>query len=151
MKVVKVILMVFGAVALLSLVSCAGAAGWLLSAPAEHMTAADIEVGGKYSDADRAALKAACTKSMKKAASKETESICACIASSAGTGVSRFERILLQSTFEGDVRRIVSVSTALAKVNIEPERFQQVAEDSKERMTSLMTSCGAKQFAATGP
>jgi hypothetical protein len=150
MKVVKGLLMLVGALAVLSLVSCVGAAGWLMSGPKETVTAADLDIGGNYSEAEKVALKSACTKVMKKSNAREAESICSCLASDAGTEMSRFERILLQSTFEGDVRRIVGVTTALASVKLDPARIREMSEGSKDRMKSFMKSCGASTFAAAG-
>ena len=61
-----------------------------------------------------------------------------------------FERVLLQSSLEGDIRPIVSMTSGLVKANIDAKRIREVNEATKDNLKNILQMCGANKFASTG-
>ncbi|MEQ1697360.1 MAG: hypothetical protein ABL901_16125 [Hyphomicrobiaceae bacterium] len=101
------------------------------------VTTADIEKGGSFSAAERAALVSACTTRTK----QDGETICGCIADKAGTELSRFDRIVMTASFEQKLSGIVAAGKGLVASGIPAEKIKTAEDGSKVRMKDIMKTC----------
>ena len=105
------------------------------------VAAADLDKGGAFSDAEKAALSAACTSAVKKDADK----ICPCIVQKAATDLSRFERMTATATLQGKLSDVVGLTKGLIDSGIPAERMKLAGSDAKTHITDLSKACGVTQ------
>ncbi len=130
MKVLKWIAIAIAGLGTMVLVSCAGAIDWMSSLETIKLTAADLETGGEFPDAERTRMVAACTSKSKGA--KGADTMCACVADVASLEMSRLERHMVTAAFEESPGQIVSLIKGLAESGIPAERLQELQEQNKE-------------------
>lgn len=140
MTVLKWVLIVFGVVLLVFIAVVAGGLYWASTVESVKLTAADLEVGGSYPAEERQALLDSCQKSAEAPATDKVA--CTCIADKAGTEFSRFERLALTAGFDGSPTMIVALTKGLIESGIPEEKADKMEANSKQRIESLMESCG---------
>jgi len=101
------------------------------------ITAADIEKGGAFSTAERAALVDACAARAKQDGPK----VCGCIADRAATDLSRFDRLVMTASFQQKLSEIVAAGKGLIASGIPAEKIKSAEDGSRERMKEIMKSC----------
>ena len=140
MTVLKWALIVLGGLLLVFVAVVAGGLYWASTVESVKLTAADLDVGGSYPAEERQALVDSCQKS---AGAPATDKVaCTCIAEKAGTEFSRFERLALTAGFDGSPTMIVALTKGLIESGIPEEKANKMEANSKQRIESLMESCG---------
>lgn len=105
------------------------------------VTAADLEKGGNFSDAEKGALVAACKGWIK----KDGDTVCGCISDKVATQFSRFDRMVLTATFQEKLSDIVGITKGLVQSGIPADQVKAAEEGSKGRMKDMLASCNAAQ------
>jgi hypothetical protein len=105
------------------------------------VSAADLEKGGAFSDAEKSALAAACAATIK----KDTDKVCGCITDKAASGLSRFERMMATASFQGKVSDLVGITKGLIDSGIPADKVKAAESDAKTRFTDLTKTCGVTQ------
>ena len=140
MKVLKWVLIVFGAI-LLVLIAIGGAGFfWASNVESVKLTAADLDVGGSYPAEERQALLDACQKNSEADGADVTA--CTCIADNAGTQLSRFERLMLEAGLEVSATKIVALTKGLISSGVPQEKVDEMRAYAKQRSRDLVESCG---------
>ena len=140
MKVLKWVLIVFGAI-LLVLIAIGGAGFfWASNVESVKLTAADLDVGGSYPAEERQALLVACKSSSE--AEGADEAACTCVADNAGTELSRFERLMLVAGLKVSATQIVALTKGLIASGVPQDKVDEMRAYAKRRMRTLMESCG---------
>ena len=140
MKVLKWVLIVFGAVLLVFIAVGAGGLYWASTVESVKLTAADLDIGGSYPPEERQALFDACKSSSENEGGDEAA--CTCLTDNAGTESSRLERLILVASFEGNWTRIVALVKGVAFSGLPEEKIDELRAYAKRRMKSLKTMCG---------
>jgi len=140
MKVLKWVLIVFGAI-LLVLIAIGGVGFfWASNVESVKLTAADLDVGGSYPAEERQALLDACKTSSD--AEGSPEEACTCIADNAGTELSRFERLMLVAGLEVSATKIVALTKGLISSGVPQGKVDEMRAYAKQRTRTLVESCG---------
>jgi len=131
------------AVGVLFLAATAGFIGvyyWAKNVPSIAMNEADLAVGGSYPPEERERLLNACTQGDAKRA--ET---CNCIADRAGTELSRYLRLVLTATLEGNTTEFVGITKGLIDSGVPQERVETLEQDADRQFDTLMKACGLEE------
>jgi len=105
------------------------------------VTSSDLDKGGVFSDADKAALTAACSAAIK----KDTDKVCGCVTEKAGTDLSRFERMVALASFQAKLSDIVGLTKGLIDSGIPADKVKAAEQDARQRFTDLTKTCGVTQ------
>lgn len=140
MTVLKWALVIFGVLFLALAAGVFGLFYWGTTVEPVKIVASDLEVGGSYPDDEREALYAACNSKLNKPG--DAQSGCRCLADRAGTDLTRFGRMELAATFEGDLTRLVALGKGLSESGIPEARAKEMQEASGQRIQQLLAACG---------
>jgi len=140
MKILKWVLIVFGAI-LLVLIAVGGIGFfWASNVESVKLTAADLDTGGSYPAEERQALLNACKSSSE--AEGTDGAACTCVAENAGTELSRVERLMLVAGLEESPTKIVAVTKGLLFSGVPQEKVDELRAYAKKRTRTLLESCG---------
>lgn len=140
MTVLKWALIIFGVLFLALAAGVFGLFYWGTTVEAVKVTTADLEVGGSYPDDEREALYAACNAKLNNPGDAQTG--CRCLADRAGSDLTRFGRMELTATFQGDLTQLVALGKGLSESGIPEARSKELQEDSSQRIQQLLAACG---------
>jgi hypothetical protein len=141
MTVLKWVLVILGVLFLLAGAAFIGVFYWASSIETVQITEADLAVGGSYPPEERQALLNACNgRNIEKRADS-----CTCIADKAGTELSRFLRLILTATLEGNATKIVAVTKGLMASGVPQEKAAAMEKGAEQRFDALMQACGLGQ------
>jgi hypothetical protein len=149
-KVLKIALVIFAGIAVLSLGSCILAVGYVTSTPEVAMSKEDIKIGGNYPEMEKVALTTACKTAFGASPKVNAVTFCGCFATRAGEDMSRFERVLTTKVFEGDMRGIIGVTRGMMSTNMSAEDIEAMPKqtDVEARMRDVTEACGGPKMAA---
>jgi len=102
------------------------------------VTAADLEKGGSYSDADRSAIRTACANLIK----KDTDKVCGCIADKAGEAT-RYQRMVITAIFQEKPADLVGLAKGLIASGIAPDKMKAAEDSARQLHQDMKASCGA--------
>src|SRR3954469_25050627 len=105
MTVLKWVVIVFGVLFFVGAAATFGVLYWASGVESVHVTEADLAVGGSYPPDEKLALLNACNG---RNVTKREDS-CTCIANRAGPELSRFLRLVLTATLEGNATRVIAL------------------------------------------
>ena len=141
MTVLRWVLIAFGVLFFLVAAGLFGVLYWASSVESVQVTQADLAIGGSYPPEEKQALLDACNgRNVEK-----RDDTCTCIADRAGTELSRFLRLVLTATLEGNATKIVAVTKGLIDSGVSEEKTKEVENESEQRFKSLMQACGLNQ------
>ena len=138
MGIGKVIAIGIGGVCVLSTAACVGLVGWVATMDSGYqLTAADLDVGSAFETEERTAFETSCQGIKSESNSPE---MCACVADFASSSLSRFDRLVVQATFEERPMQVVALVKDMAMAaESEPERFEKYEGVAEDRMKALET------------
>lgn len=139
MTVLKWVLVIFGVLFLLGAAGLVGVLWWASSIESVHITEADLAAGGSYPPEEKQALLDACNKSH---AQKNNSEACTCIADKASTDLSRFLRLILTATLEGNATKVVAVTKGLMSSGVPQDKATALEKEAETRFDGLMQACG---------
>jgi hypothetical protein len=102
------------------------------------VTAADLDKGGSFSDAEKAALTSACSGAIK----KDTDKVCGCLVDKAGTDLSRYERMMMTATFQAKLSDLVAIGKGLIDSGVPADKVKAAEQDGKQRLSDISKACG---------
>jgi hypothetical protein len=140
MTVLKWVVIVFGVLFFAIAATTFGVLYWASGVESVHVTEADLAVGGSYPPDEKLALLNACN--ARNVAKREDS--CTCIADRAGTELSRYLRLDMTASLEGNATKIVAVRKGLMDSGVPEEKTKEVEKQS-ERSDALMKNCGLNQ------
>ena len=144
----KRILLVVGGLAILSLASCFGAAGYMTAVAPETFTQSDFEAGGTSFSAEEAkAFKATCQETVVERAPDKADAVCSCLTARAPE-LARFERLMFQSALSGNVRRVIAISRGAVGSGADQEADKRRMEFAMQRLKRVLQQCDPDQVAA---
>lgn len=138
MTLLKWVLVIGGVLFLAMAAAAIGVLYWASSIESVAVTEADLAIGGNYPPEEKQALLDACTR--RNVAKREDS--CTCIADRAGTELSRFLRLVLTASLEGNASKIVAITKGLMASGVPPEKVDAIEKDSQQRFEGLMQACG---------
>lgn len=138
MTLLKWVLVIGGVLFLAMAAAAIGVLYWASSIESVAVTEADLAIGGNYPPEEKQALLDACTR--RNVAKREDS--CTCIADKAGTELSRFLRLVLTASLEGNASKIVAITKGLMASGVPPEKVDAIEKDSQQRFEGLMQACG---------
>lgn len=138
MTLLKWVLVIGGVLFLAMAAAAIGVLYWASSIESVAVTEADLAIGGSYPPEEREALLDACNK---RNVAKRADS-CTCIADKAGTELSRFLRLVLTASLEGNASKIVAITKGLMASGVPAEKVDAIEKDSQQRFEGLMQACG---------
>jgi hypothetical protein len=141
MTVLKWVVIVFGVLFFVAAATTFGVLYWASGVQSVQVTEADLAIGGSYPPDEKLALLNACNS--RNVAKREDS--CTCIADRAGTELSRFLRLVLTATLEGNATKIVAVTKGLLDSGVPEEKTKEIEKQSEQRFKALMQACGLNQ------
>jgi len=140
MKLMKWLLVGFGVLFLAAAAGFIGIYYWAKNVPAIAMSEADLAVGGSYPPEERERLLNACTRGD----AKRTET-CNCVADKAGIELSRYLRLVLTATLNGNTTEFVGITKGLIDSGVPHERVETLEQDADQQFDTLMKACGLEE------
>ena len=102
------------------------------------VSAADLEKGGAYSDAEKSTLKTACANLVK----KDSDKVCGYIADKAGEA-SHYQRMVMTAMFQEKPADVIGLAKGLIASGIPAVKMKAAEEDAKKLHQDMKTTCGA--------
>lgn len=138
MGIGKVIAIGIGGFCVISTASCVGLVGWVATMDSGYqLSVNDLVFGGTFDKKERTAFETSCQAVTTERHSPE---MCACVADFAAANLSRFDRLMVQATFEERPMQAAALIKDFAMMaESDPERVEQYDSVADDRMKAFKT------------